>query len=168
MNKKILSAVSIPLLLLCILIARAEYHINTGGQWNVNIAGYDPRDLLRGHYLDFDLAYDWNSSVHKCESEACCLCLKSTASKVPKVDKISCDVARTQCDGFIAPEHERSLHRFYIAETDGKLAQNLLRAARKNNNAFISLSINKHGQPMIRDLLIGDTPIGDILREEKE
>ncbi|MBA6291479.1 GDYXXLXY domain-containing protein [Colwellia sp. MB3u-70] len=166
MNNKILIAVAIPFVLLCLLIARAEYHVKTGEQWNVNITGYDPRDLLRGHYLRFNLAYDWETTAHKCDSgAACCLCLTSTDSQIPKVNKVSCDVAKTQCDAFIAPEYERSLHRFYIAETDGKRAEDLLSEARANKNAFISLSINKKGEPIIRDLLIGDRPIGNILRE---
>ncbi len=167
MNNKILMAVALPFILLCFLIARAEYHIKTGEQWNIHITGYDPRDLLRGHYLRFNLAYDWENTAHTCDSEAaCCLCLMSTDSQTPKVNKMRCDEAKTQCDSFIAPEYERSLHRFYIAETDGKRAEDILSEAQANKNAFIALSINKNGEPRIRDLLIGDRPIGDLLRDK--
>ena len=107
--------------------------------------------------------------MYECASGvACCLCLSSTGNNIPKVNKMSCDVAKNQCDAFIAPEYERSLNRFYIAETDGKRAEELLREARINETAFISLAINKSGVPMIRDLLIGDRPIGNILREKNE
>jgi len=167
MDKKILTAVSIPFILLCLLIVRAEYHLSSAEQWSIKITGYDPVDLLRGHYLRFNLAYDWDEPVHECDSVvACCLCLTSTDNNIPKVNKMSCDVATNQCDAFIAPEYESSLNRFYIAETDGKRAEELLREARINETAFISLVINKSGVPMIRDLLIGGRPIGNILREK--
>ncbi|MBL1319894.1 MAG: GDYXXLXY domain-containing protein [Methylophaga sp.] len=45
----------IPFILLCLLIARAEYHLSVGTQWDTAITGYAPRDLLRGHYLRFRL-----------------------------------------------------------------------------------------------------------------
>tara|TARA_B110000116_G_scaffold221935_1_gene200609 strand:+ start:701 stop:1213 length:513 start_codon:yes stop_codon:yes gene_type:complete len=167
MDKKILTAVSIPFILICLLIARAEYHLSSAEQWSIKITGYDPVDLLRGHYLRFNLAYDWAESVHECDSVvACCLCLTSTGNNIPKVNKMSCDVAKNQCDAFIAPEYENSLNRFYIAETDGKRAGDLLREAQINETAFISLAINNKGVPMIRDLLISDRPIDNILREK--
>jgi len=36
----------IPFILLCLLIARAQYHLNGGVQWDFAITGYGPRDLL--------------------------------------------------------------------------------------------------------------------------
>ena len=35
----------------------AERESNEGVIWDIPIAGYDPRDLLRGHYVQF--RYDW-------------------------------------------------------------------------------------------------------------
>ena len=63
MNKRLLITVSIPFVLLCLLIVRAELHISQGKEWKFQVQGYDPRDLLRGHYLRFGLRYDWESEA---------------------------------------------------------------------------------------------------------
>ena len=164
-NKQVLIAVAIPFILLSLLIIRAEYHIRTGDQWSFEITGYDPRDLLRGHYLQFRLAYDWDSGKDTCNSgQDCCLCLTDTEKKMPKVHKTNCEIAKTQCDGYMLSEHQSSLNRFYIAESEAKRAEDILRQARVDNNAFLSVSINARGEPKIIDLLIGEKPISELLK----
>lgn len=166
-NKKVLIAVAIPFILLSLLIARAEYHEMAGDKWNIEITGYDPRDPLRGHYLQFRLAYDWDTTKNSCKyGKDCCLCLTKTQAKAPKVHHTSCTTATTQCDGFMLSEHENTLNRFYISETEAKNAENILRQARTDKNAYLTISINKAGKPKVIDLLIGDQPINDILKKK--
>lgn len=52
-----LAAAVLPLLGLGALWAQSDRTYNTGTEWEVPIEGYDPRDYLRGHYVEF--AYDW-------------------------------------------------------------------------------------------------------------
>lgn len=52
-----LVAAVLPLLGLAALWVRSDRIYNTGTEWLVPVAGYDPRDLLRGHYVEFE--YDW-------------------------------------------------------------------------------------------------------------
>lgn len=164
-NKQLLIAVAIPFILLSLLIARAEYHIRNGEQWNFQLTGYDPRDLLRGHYLQFRLAYDWDTGTNACRSgQTCCLCLTKTEAIAPKVHKTSCEVAKTQCDGFMLSTHQNKLNRFYIAETEARKAEDLLRQARIDKNAYLTVSINKKGEPKIVDLLIDKQPIKELLK----
>lgn len=47
----------LPLAGLAGLWAMSESVSREGTDWDVPIAGYDPRDLLRGHYVEF--TYDW-------------------------------------------------------------------------------------------------------------
>jgi len=47
----------LPLLGLGALWGQSHRTYNEGTEWDVPIAGYDPRDLLRGHYVEF--TYDW-------------------------------------------------------------------------------------------------------------
>lgn len=165
-NKQVLIAVAIPFILLCLLIARAEYHIRSGEQWNFAITGYDPRDLLRGHYLRFRLAYDWDTKKNSCNyGQPCCMCLTRTEAKAPKVHQTNCDTAKTQCDGFMLSTHQNTLNRFYISETEARRAEDILRQARRDNSAYLTVSINKKGEPRIVDLLIGEQPINDILKQ---
>ncbi len=50
-------ALLLPLIGLALIWLQAERVSHQGSEWDVPIAGYDPRDLLRGHYVQF--RYDW-------------------------------------------------------------------------------------------------------------
>jgi uncharacterized membrane-anchored protein len=169
MNKKLLMIVMIPFILLCLLIARAEYHLSTGTQWDIAITGYDPRDLLRGHYLRFRLAYDWQEPKEQCSGNmGCAYCLTDVGEQAPKVHIDDTDLAK-QCDGFMQYDDlQEPLNRFYIPETQARLAEDLLRQARIDNTAYLRLSINKDGVPRIVDLLIDGRPLGELLKEAPE
>lgn len=52
-----LAAVLVPLIGLALLWVQSERTYNSGTEWEVPIEGYDPRDYLRGHYIEF--SYDW-------------------------------------------------------------------------------------------------------------
>ena len=168
-NKKLLMIVMIPFVLLCLLIVRAEYHINTGAQWDFAITGYDPRDLLRGHYLRFRLSYDWQDEKGSCSRHSsCAYCLTDVGNQAPKVHKTAIHLAK-QCDGFMLSDNSQEpLNRFYIAETQAKLAEDILQQARTDNTAYLRLSINKKGESRIVDLLIDGRPLEDLLKEASE
>ncbi len=155
MTRKILLAiVLIPFITLCLLIARAELHINQSKIWHFEVQGYDPRDLLRGHYLRFTLNYDIEHSTNQCSGTNCCLCLTDVGNKVPKVTKKTCVSAKNQCDGYINDKLARKLNRYYIGEQQAKQAEKILREARSNNSALLSLAINAKGEPQITDMII--------------
>ena len=163
-NKKLLLIVMIPFILLCLLIVRAEYHLSVGSEWDISVRGYDPRDLLRGHYLRFRLDYNYiDSKENNCSGDDCCLCLNKTEHQAPKVHKTDCATAKTQCDAFILPELEHSLNRFYIPETKARLAETLLQEAREHDTAYLRLSINAKGEPRIVDMVINREQMNKLL-----
>lgn len=163
-NKKLLLIVMIPFILLCLLIVRAEYHLNMGTEWDIAVRGYDPRDLLRGHYLRFRLDYNYiDNKENNCSGDDCCLCLNKAEHQAPKVHKTDCATAKTQCDAFILSELQHSLNRFYIPETKAQLAETLLQKAREHDTAYLRLSINAKGEPRIVDMLINREPMGKLL-----
>ncbi len=51
------AALSLPLIGLGFVWADTHRKAQTGTDWDVPIRGYDPRDLLRGHYITYQ--YDW-------------------------------------------------------------------------------------------------------------
>ena len=152
---------------MCLLIVRAEYHIKNSDEWNFKITGYDPRDLLRGHYLRFRIAYNWDKNNNSCTGSSCCLCLTETEDVTPLVHKTSCEVVKTSCDGYVLSEHQNSLTRFYIPETEASRAEDILREAQTNDNAFIKTAINANGEPKILDLMIGEKSLNEILEGPK-
>lgn len=52
-----LVAAILPLLGLAALWVESDRTYRSGTEWEVPIMGYDPRDYLRGHYVEF--TYDW-------------------------------------------------------------------------------------------------------------
>jgi len=126
--------------------------VRSGEQWMFELQGYDPRDLLRGHYLQFNILYDWDKEKNECSSGIdCCLCLIKNSSPlktsvVPKVHKSSCTSARSQCDGYILSSKQNVLNRYYIPEESAKKAESLLIKARAKQQAYLQVSVNKKGE----------------------
>lgn len=153
-------------MLLCLLIVRAEYHLSVGKQWDFALTGYDPRDLLRGHYLRFRIDYDWQENKQSCNTnKGCSYCLTDIGNQAPKVQIVNANIAK-QCDGFMQYDKlQTPLNRFYIPETQAILAEKLLRKARVDKTAYLRLSINKKGVPRIVDLLIDGRPLSHLLTD---
>ncbi|MGY6550604.1 MAG: GDYXXLXY domain-containing protein [Erythrobacter sp.] len=53
----LIMAALLPLAGLGAVWAWSDHRSRQGTQWDVPITGYDPRDILRGHYVEF--TYDW-------------------------------------------------------------------------------------------------------------
>jgi hypothetical protein len=72
-----LAAAALPLLGLGALWAMSERTYHSGTEWEVPIMGYDPRDYLRGHYVEF--SYDWPGYDELRSDAVDALCLKGKA-----------------------------------------------------------------------------------------
>ena len=57
-----LAAVVAPVLGLAALWLQSDRTYNSGTDWEVPIMGYDPRDYLRGHYVEFSYEWTWIGS----------------------------------------------------------------------------------------------------------
>jgi uncharacterized membrane-anchored protein len=164
----ILFALVLPLIVLILMITRAELNKNQGTEWDIAITGYDPRDILRGHYLIYNVDYQIKNSDEEsvCKfPDDCCLCLKDKGQRTPEVTKLQCEVAKNQCDSFILDDFQHSLNRFYIPEAQAKQAEDLLLKAQAEDNAFLQILVRDTGKPIVKDLLIDEQPIIDLLKK---
>lgn len=88
-----LAAVVLPVLGLAALWLQSDRTWHTGTEWEVPIAGYDPRDYLRGHYVEF--TYDWPGNEKLGDIIYDALCLEGEAPVVANVawlnDGQTCD-----------------------------------------------------------------------------
>lgn len=77
MKRLVLAAVlMLPIVGLAAGIGVREASLSGASEWRIPITGYDPRDPVRGHYVQF--VYDWRveGSTAHCEiGSACELCL---------------------------------------------------------------------------------------------
>ena len=77
-----LAAVLLPALGLAGLWAQSHHTYNQGTEWEVPIMGYDPRDMLRGHYVEF--TYDW-PGLAESDIVPAALCLEGEAPVITRV-----------------------------------------------------------------------------------
>src|SRR5262249_56540913 len=97
-------AAALPLLVIVLGIVRAERFLGRTRDFVFEIGGYDPRDLLRGHYLQFRLTADPLPQREACVDDpqgTCCLCLTRAPPRQPS------QVERAT--GAPAPPHRRAL-----------------------------------------------------------
>ena len=77
-----LLAAILPLAGLAALWVQSDSHYRTGTEWEVPIEGYDPRDFLRGHYVEFQ--YDW-PGLAESDIIPATLCLEGDAPVIARV-----------------------------------------------------------------------------------
>ncbi len=78
-----LAVLGLPLAGLAALWAMSDRTYHTGTEWEVPVAGYDPRDYLRGHYIEFE--YDWPGYGRVAWGSAQTLCLEGAAPTITRV-----------------------------------------------------------------------------------
>ena len=176
-NKLVLAAtLALPIVGIAGVWASTHYEAQQGVDWYIPIQGYDPRDLLRGHYVQFN--YEWPGlsaeDVDKLRAPETILCLKGNAPEIREVEMTSDldDEWRTRnCKATVraniwSEEGERSLVRDRIflpqemaAEADKKLRD-------QSKKALVKVRINRKGymRPLsleFRRLQAGETPARD-------
>jgi hypothetical protein len=116
-----LAAFALPLAGLAALWGWSDYLSRQGTDWLVPVAGYDPRDLLRGHYVQF--SYDWPGldDTGLAADVLADLCLHGTA---PRLERVSRPASGSRCAHLArAADADRSYPtgllsgRVYIAQT---------------------------------------------------
>ena len=83
-----LAAAVLPVLGLAAMWLQSDRTFRTGTEWNVPIEGYDPRDYLRGHYVEF--SYDW-PGMPESDIAPSALCLEGEAPTLARVTAVPAD-----------------------------------------------------------------------------
>jgi GDYXXLXY protein len=78
-----LAAVIAPAVGLAGLWFQSDQTFRQGTEWEVPIEGFDPRDFLRGHYVEF--SYDWPGVDEFRDVPPQLLCLEGTAPQLTRV-----------------------------------------------------------------------------------
>ena len=130
-------ALLLPLVALAAGIVAAERGARGATRWRIPVAGYDPRDPVRGHYVQF--RYDWrvDGPAQLCRSPAdCALCLEDGGRAVRVVPhRLSCadriDPAASRIALRYAPEFAATplgaYSRLYVSEASAPRLTALLR-----------------------------------------
>src|SRR4051812_44812768 len=101
-QRSLVLALLLPIAALGVMIVRAEATTRGGRPWVLSIEGYDPRDLVRGHYLNYRVKWLWEGTSHVCMASTCCYCLHGDGPPPvePTVTRVSC-TETSSCVSFI-------------------------------------------------------------------
>lgn len=157
-RKPLAFAVVLPIVFLVLGIVRAELQLSRSQRWVFEVEGYDPRDLLQGHYLSYRIHFDEGAAIGVCDEHLgveCCLCLHATASGVPpKVQRATCEYALRSCDGALQTRYLPNLQRYYVPEANANALSARLLDAERAHRAQVVLAIDHQGKPAVADMLI--------------
>ena len=146
----IVSLVS-PIVALVLLASYKKYVSESGAEVRLPIDGYDPRDILSGHYLvyriDYGIAGICEDRSRQGEAYAC-LEPKGFSYEKPESCKLliqgSCHYGR----------FEAGVEKFFVPEEKAKQLETMIRS----ETAEIMLSIPLNGKAQVKDLLINGRP----------
>ena len=161
MTPRLKLSLALPVLGIALLIARAEVVVRSGDPLLVPITGYDPRDLLEGHYLAF--RYDWDLAKDgSCWGDACCLCVEpalpasgsdAASDPRPRARVVNCGEA-AGCSQRVRTGARGPPTRYYVPEDQALALERLVRERR----AAVMLSVRRDGRAVIKELYLDGKP----------
>jgi len=140
-------ALLLPIVAFAALVVRAELWRASGPVFHVAIAGYDPRNLLQGHYLRYRLQWPADGV---CNSATCCLCLRTSGGHT----KVECGVVNTACDAQLSHQMVEQGREFFIQEDAGPA----LEQAIQHGQGTMALNVTPNGQVQVHELFIDGVP----------
>lgn len=155
------------LLPLCALATNAwlsHQQRTQGNTITLPIQGFDPRDLLAGHYLTYDIDYGI-SDEHGCPASH----IEATACLQPERHIYPSDELPDSCTQYIsgncndAAQFIAGLERFYVPEKYAKR----LEAHVQNGEGQLVITLDGNGKAAIRDLLINDRPWKTLVQQDE-
>ena len=158
-----LAAVALPLLAIVLGIVRAERFLGRTRDFVFEIGGYDPRDLLRGHYLQFTLRVEPLPQREACVDEpqgTCCLCVtRAQPGQVSQVERATCTTSRAACDASLPLSVLAQPYRYYVPEEHVKALEERMRDAMRRQGARAVVAVDSRGDARVRELRIDGVPI---------
>ncbi len=163
-------AFGLPLLVFGLWVAQLEWQKSKAKRLEVAIEGYDPRDLISGHFLRYRLVL---GGMDPCKSpglgrtDALCLCwtqeevaARATWSGACDAVPASCSLKmRGQCGPF---GFEAGIERAYIPEADAEFLKTVPPGSR------VVLSLTKDGQSFVEELKPEGMAYQEWIRKKRE
>ena len=154
MNRRIASALALllPLAGLGGIWAHAHVRAQQGTEWDVPIGGYDPRDLLRGHYVVYQ--YEWPGDSVRDEDlpyagEACLTGTAPTITNVTLTEPgLPCEHRVRGSYDFGAAEGGLVGGRLFVDQQEGKRLEAQLRDPSLQASVRIRVREDGHITPL--------------------
>ena len=161
-SKKVLLILLIPFVAMVSITIKKAYRFNVGKRIILKVEGYDPRDLLSGHYVVYRVDYG---------AAKMCYGPKSSFAKAGYVclddlNNIKFSYTRIRsCDKFIKGRCQRGrfkagIEKFFIPEANAKPLDKFLR----ENRGSIELSVTADGKAQVTELFIDGKPWKEMVK----
>jgi uncharacterized membrane-anchored protein len=179
-DKKTLTGIFVlvfPLLVLGGLWAKAATYQNVGQQiWKLKITGYDPRDILYGHYLRYRIDWDikGEQGAMSLPAEDLCMCLNSSGNgfKAPAAYPVHCEApANNSCSSVIKVYNHYNRYtlqqssepeKYFIPEENATEIDRLFRAGEVP--FYMEVMAHDDHSVAIRGLYVDNVRLEDYLR----
>ncbi len=158
MKQTVVVALLLPLIALLGWVLQLEYHARAGHEVRIKIKGYDPRDLLSGHYIRYllDLG-EFNACEHASRVQAVCVCLnKSSDGKHYVADSsTNCRNSLPNCEQIIRGDCASSqflagVERYSIPESLAPVLATL------PANSSVILALDREGNGQVKQILVDE------------
>lgn len=158
-----LLALLLPLAGLAALWGWTHYRAGQGTEWQVPVQGYDPRDLLRGHYITF--RYDWPGLEAGADlTFQPDLCIEGTAPVIRRVQARAAfdgPPPRTGCRQFVRRSDRFGLDQgiLYVPQDKAAGLEEKLRDPRLQGMVTIRVRDDGHITPLRMDFRPRSEPL---------
>lgn len=171
-----LIAILIALLVPLLAVAKAVYDSNAHPVAKIRITGYDPRDMLFGHYMMFRFDWDWvdgqppEDDKRPCFGETCCLCL-GEGDTDPAAAIIACDAPESetpQCTARLkgayygGDDFDIGYRQYFVSETRALELEKMLRDT--PDRFRMGITLPPSGKARLKGLYVDDMTVEDYLR----
>ncbi len=147
-------AILFPILAMGVWVGETMQGVASGLVVQFKVRGYDPRDLLAGHYIRYQVDYGLRDLCSNSAGTEQCLCLYEPGSDgiAQALESRPCQTAggngcalfvRGHCTAF--GRFEAGIERYYFSE---EYSQYLMRAP---ENSQISVSVDRSGRAVVVD-----------------
>jgi hypothetical protein len=172
----VIAALALPVLALAGLVGQQELVLANARILSVPLTGFDPRDLLRGHYIRAQMDWNWEStpSVEEYQAVDGALCVLTETPK-PRVRFLAGWKAGDRTDAdcrLVIAGHARAPSRFapsgldngdgaiqfYVPETRASDLENLMRE--RPGSLTADLAVRADGASAVKALRIDGELIG--------
>lgn len=145
--KKLIAALAIPCIALLAMALYNQRILSGYPEHEFEIEGYDPRDLLAGHYLRFTIKYDIDTTCEQDKYIDVQICVSPTKRMITDGNMQGCNqwINATCYKNRVNDQ----LNRFYVPEDKATHLENLIRGKK----ASVKIAVGQ-GNAVIKDLLI--------------
>ena len=137
MNRGLAAALVLPLVGLLIGIVAQESGQRGASEWRIPVTGYDPRDPLRGRFINFRYAWTVSGPAHRCRDGDCALCIEDAGRHVrvvgrdescsARIDPVASRMAVTYAPEFGADGQPLvAMSRIFVSEASAPRLEALL------------------------------------------